>query len=648
MINSSVYGGNLQEYVVRKIREMNQERNCRIAALKTREDAENYVREVRRNIASCFRLPEDRSVPRSESLGFVQYDSFKIEKVIYFSRKDLAVTANLYLPDTPGKHPAVLFLCGHSQIGKAGAAYVAGAANLARKGFVVLVVDPISQGERLQFVGAADAKDCSSCTREHNMLGKKLRLFGDFFGAWRAYDALRGLDYLLSRSEIDPARVGITGNSGGGTMTSFVQALDERFTMAAPSCYITSWQRNFENELPADVEQMIPGLLAKGCEMGDLLLAHAPRPILVMGQKNDFFDPRGLVETCEQVKKVYALLGAEDNIQYFIGPTEHSYSVENREAMYGFFGKHAALTVSDKEDFDAAAINADALNCTASGQLAVSRPELPLVQDFISTTAKELAASRQILDRSALKARLQELLALPDQIDEPYCRILRGTGAEFVPDSRKFFCRFALEGEPGLLNILQLNTSWPYKHFPAYEKVTLYIPHLDSRSELLSAVREDDEVWAGLDMRGVGEVLPLTTDPYPDMRKYSAPYSQNYHYDSIALMFGSSMVGWRVLDILRAVKFIKARGVKCIEIVGRGLGSIPAAMAALLCDDIAAVKLYDALENYTSLAERRVTRWPQSCMVPGILEYMDLPDIYAALRSEKPFEASFVSEPIPE
>ena len=114
MITScSVYGGNLQEYVVRKIRELNQKRDLRIDALKTKADAEAYVREVRNRIASCFKLPEDRSVPRSESLGFVQYDGFKVEKLIYFSRQDLPVSANLYLPDTPGRHPAVLFLCGH-------------------------------------------------------------------------------------------------------------------------------------------------------------------------------------------------------------------------------------------------------------------------------------------------------------------------------------------------------------------------------------------------------------------------------------------------------------------------------------------------------------------------------------------------------
>ena len=309
--NRSILGNYLQESVIRQIRKLNAERNARIDALKTRADAEAYVRDVRQKIADIFNIPADRSVPEVEITKVVEMGDYKVENIIYFSRENFPVTANLYIPNTPGKHPATLFLCGHSADGKMSLAYRNGAANLAKKGFVVLLIDPIAQGERWQFIGVPNASEAhGKCTREHNVLGKQLRLLGEYFGAWRAYDALRGLDYLLSRSEVDATRVGITGNSGGGTMTTFVQALDERFAMAAPSCYVTSWQRNFENELPADIEQIPPGILAAGCEMGDFLLAYAPRPILLMGQKNDFFDVRGLRDTCNQVKKVYALLGA--------------------------------------------------------------------------------------------------------------------------------------------------------------------------------------------------------------------------------------------------------------------------------------------------------------------------------------------------
>ena len=644
----SILGNYLQESVVRRIRELNAARSARIGALKTRADAEAYIREVRQKIADIFNISSDRSVPAAEVAKVVEMGDFKIENIIYFSRENFPVTANLYIPNTPGKHPATLFLCGHSADGKF--AYRSGAANLAKKGFVVLVVDPISQGERWQFMGVPYASEVhGKCTREHNMLGKQLRLLGEYFGTWRACDALRGLDYLLSRSEVDTSRVGITGNSGGGTMTTFVQALDERFTMAAPSCYVTSWQRNFENELPADVEQIPPGILAAGCEMGDFLLAYAPRPILLMGQKNDFFDPRGLQETYNQVKKVYALLGAEDNIQCFIGPTNHSYSIENREAMYGFFTRHAGVDADAKESYDAADLTGSMLNCTESGQLATARPELAKVHDFILKYVHDFAASRPKLTAMEVKAKLRELLNIPEKVAEPYVRMLRGRRVPGLPDVRARFARFAIEDDRGMLVPLKLNTPSVCFHFPELEKLTIYIPHLDSVNEVAKIDRAADDVYAGLDVRGIGETLSLGTDQNEELRKFSALYSQDYHYDSVALMFGSSMVADRVMDILRAIEFVKARGVKRIELAGRGQGSLPALFAALVSDDVAAVKLWDAPESYQSMTEKRLTLWPQSCMVPGILKYMDLPDIHAALREFKPLEiVNFVDEPIPE
>ena len=645
----SILGNYLQESTILQIRELNIERDARIDALKTKADAEAYVKSVREKIAKSFPMPADRSVPKAEITGTIEFDDFKIEKVIYLSRENFPVSANLFLPKTSGKHPGVIFLCGHSANGKASEAYRSGAANLAAKGYAVLLIDPISQGERWQFVGVPNASRIHGlCTREHNMLGKQLRLCGDFFGAWRAYDALRGLDYLLSRPEVDPSRIGITGNSGGGTMTTFTQALDERFTMAAPSCYVTSWKRNFENELPADVEQIPPGILASGCEMGDFILAYAPRPVLLLGQKNDFFDPRGLMETYNQVKKVYALLGAEENIQVFIGPTNHGYSIENREAMYGFFNQHSGTPGEAREMFDGKSIAEKDMLCTGSGQLAESRPEFSLVHDLILKKAAELKAARPKLSPAEVKALLKKLLNIPEKIDEPYVRMMRGIGIDGICDERSRFTRFVLEGDYGMLTPLKLNTGKYYFHFPELEKLTIYIPHLDGGSELVRIDRAADDIYAALDVRGLGETLSLATDQDLTMRKFTALYSQDYHYDSVALMFGTSTVALRVLDILRAVEFVKARGVKRIELAGCGQGALPAVFAALISDDVAAVKVSDALESYQSVVDKRISDWPQSCMIPGILQYMDLPDIYEAVAAFKPFSATFVNEPVPE
>ena len=645
----AAYSNMILDYNVDKIRALNVERDARLAALKTKADAENYVKEVREKIAAIFNIPQQRSVPEVKICGTAEKNGFIIEKIIYYSRKNFPVTANLYRPSAPGKYPAVIFVCGHSGNGKASPNYQLGAINLARKGYVVLLIDPIAQGERRQYEGIKAAEGLNnSCTKTHATLGKQLRLCGEFFGSWRAFDAICGLDYLLSRPEVDPSRVGITGNSGGGTMTTFVQALDPRFTMAAPSCYVTSWQRNFENEVIADAEQMPPGILAAGCEMGDFILAYAPRPIILLGQKQDFFDERGLRETWARARKVYQLLGAEENLQYFIGPTYHGYSIENREAMYSFFNKHAHVDADGKEFADSVTFPDAELFCTASGQVMTSLDGSRTVRDFIREKAAELKESRKPLAADELKSRLRKILRLPEEISEPYTRMLR-TIYYKQADAYLVVSRFGIETEPGIMTTLKILCDTAYSSLPAFDELHIYVPHLDSESEIKAMKLPLSQRIAGFDSRNTGESRANTYYAIPEYNYFQTPHGQDYHYDCINDMYGTSTVAKRVLDLLSMIVYVKACGVKKITMSARGLGVVTAVIAALISDDIAEITLYDAPESWQSMTEKPATIWPQSCMIPGILAYTDLPEIYEAVRSVKTLDiVNFVDEPIPE
>lgn len=645
----AAYSSMILDYNVDKIRALNVERDARLAALKTREDAENYVKDVRAKIAAVFNIPRQRSIPEAKVCGVIEKNGFTVEKIIYYSRENFPVTANLYRPAVPGKHPAVIFVCGHSGKGKLEKNYQLGCSNLARKGYVVLLIDPIAQGERKQYVGIPEAAEINnSCTKVHATLGKQLRLCGEFFGSWRALDAICGLDYLLSRPEVDPSRVGITGNSGGGTMTTFVQALDPRFTMAAPSCYVTSWQRNFENEVIADAEQMPPGILACGCEMGDLILAYAPRPIILLGQKQDFFDERGLRETWARARKVYQLLGAEENLQYFIGPTYHGYSIENREAMYGFFNKHANIDAGNEEFADSELLTEAEINCTASGQLMTEFPESFTVFDLIRQQAAALQKARKKLSAAELKSFLKEYLQIPNAISEPYVRMLRTL--YFKQDEGYLIhSRFGIETEPGIMTTLKILCDTAYSSLPAFDELNIYVPHLDSASELTAMKLPISQRIAGYDCRNMGESRAHTCYAIEEYNFFQTPHGQDYHYDCINDMYGTSTVAKRVLDLLSMVVYVKACGVKKITLSARGLGSVPAVIAALISEDIAGITLYDAPVSWQSMTEKPATIWPQSCMIPGILKFTDLPEIYDAVKSEKPLNiVNFTDEPLPE
>ncbi len=641
----AAYSSMMLDYTVGKIRELNAARDLKLAALKTKADAENYVLDVRTKIAAIFNIPQNRPIPESRCCGVVVKADFKVEKIIYYSRENFPVTSNLYLPLTPGKHPAVIFVCGHSGEGKAAAAYQLAASNLARKGYAVLVIDPIGQGERWQFIGVEGAERISgSCTKEHAILGKQLRLCGDFFGSWRAYDAICGLDYLLSRPEVDAARVGITGNSGGGTMTTVVQALDSRFTMAAPSCYVTSWQRNFENEVIVDSEQMFPGILAAGCEMGDLILAYAPRPVILLGQKQDFFDERGLRETYERAKKVYELLGAGENLQFFIGPTYHGYSIENREAMYEFFNRHAGVDADGKESPDKVVLTAEETYCVESGQVMTSLPECFTARDIILKQAEKLKLERAALSPAELKDKLKAVLQIPDCFAEPYVRMLRTL---YIPQEQGYLIhsRFGIETEHGIMTTLKFICGTAYSSFPALEELTIYLPHLDAGTEMVEKTLPEGMV-AGYDCRNVGESRAITCYAVEEYNHFQTEHGQDYHYDGIGDMYNRSTVAQRVFDLLSAIAYVKNCGVKKIKLAGRGLGCVPAVIGALLCDDVKALTLYDAPESWQSMLEKPATYWPQSCMIPGVLAYADLPEIYAAVKAEKPLTiVNFAEEP---
>ena len=172
-------------------------------------------------------FPERREAPPARIVATLDAGDYLVEKLVYESFPGYFVSALLYKPNkTNSRLPAILSPCGHSSTGKAERTYQILHVNLVKRGYVVLTYDPVGQGERSQFWDAEKHRSRFNLScGEHAVLGNPLYLIGTSLARYRIWDGLRGLDYLTSRSEVDAARLGCVGNSGGGTLTAYISAL---------------------------------------------------------------------------------------------------------------------------------------------------------------------------------------------------------------------------------------------------------------------------------------------------------------------------------------------------------------------------------------------------------------------------------------
>jgi hypothetical protein len=281
----------LEEYYVQRMRRILEERRRTVAAIRSPAQARRYRDMARRAIRRCFGPFPPRTPLRPRVVKTTDFGEYTVDHVLYESRPRFLVSAIFYLPKgRRGPLPAMLFTSGHHPAAKAFPTYVRACVRMVREGFAVLAYDPIHQGERDLF-STLDHPERLTRDRPcagHNVVGKQLHACGEWFGAWRAWDGLRSLDYLLSRPEVDTRRVGVAGQSGGGTLSAYLWALDRRLRMVVSSCWLTSYLLDLENSMPADDEQYPPGLLARGLDKIDFFLARAGEPALLLGQGTGF------------------------------------------------------------------------------------------------------------------------------------------------------------------------------------------------------------------------------------------------------------------------------------------------------------------------------------------------------------------------
>ncbi|HXX93558.1 MAG TPA: acetylxylan esterase, partial [Planctomycetota bacterium] len=425
--------------------------------LRTPDDIRRRQETLRgRFVAALGGFPE-RTPLRPTVVGKEERDGYRIEKVIYESRPNHHVTATLYLPPGKGPFPGAIMPIGHSSNGKAADYVQRGSILLAKSGIACLAYDPIGQGERMQLLDEAGRPAIKGSTAEHTRVGTNALLVGWCAATFRIWDGIRSLDYLASRPEIDAARLGCTGCSGGGTLTSYLMALDERIVAAAPSCYLTSLERLFATIGPQDAEQNIPGQVAFGMDHADYLLLHAPRPVLMLTGTRDFFDIQGAWATFREAKRAFGVLGRAEAVDLAEFDQTHGYPARHREGAAGWM-RRWLLGIDEavvEPDFPIAK-DAD-LQCTSTGQVLTALGGVSAF-DLVARRESELGPRRGKLTPEDLRVEVRRRIGLPGVIP-PAAAVT--TSGEFRREGYRIL-RGVTRTEPGIrLPFLRLSPDRP-------------------------------------------------------------------------------------------------------------------------------------------------------------------------------------------
>ena len=296
-------------------------------------------REVReKTIAAIGGFP-DKTPLNAVATGIVKREGYVVEKILFESRPRHYVTAHLFLPDDPKfkpPYPGVVSPCGHSATGKLAPWYQRVGVTGAKRGLATLVYDPIDQGERRQH------PKCPISCGGHNNIGHRATLLGWNTAQFRIWDGIRACDYLASRSDVDASKLGVTGLSGGGTLSSYLNALDPRYAAGAPAGFISTVRDVYDNIGGQDAEQFMFGQLQLGFNHLGIVSLRAPSPVMIVTTHGDYFPFKGSLDTFENVKKIYSMLGVPEKADLMETAGPHHWYESTRNAAMLWIRRWAA------------------------------------------------------------------------------------------------------------------------------------------------------------------------------------------------------------------------------------------------------------------------------------------------------------------
>ena len=549
-----------------------------IARIQSRAAADKRREFVRRKVVELIGgLPDSGGPVAVKSFGVIGGDGFRIEKIAYESLPNFWVTANLYVPTSgSGPFPAVVLTPGHEASGKTG--QYSWGVNFARIGIVALALDPIGQGERIQYYDAEKkASKVGAATGEHGMANLPTMLIGDDLERYMVHDGMRAIDYLSARPDVDRARIGALGCSGGGTATAVLAALDDRVQVAGTACYITS----FEALLPSatgvqEAEQSIPHFIESGLDLADWVEAAAPHPYAIISTTEDMFPFAGARQSYEEAKRIYSLYGAADRLDWITGPGGHGNLGPISTPILSFFAKFLKGDAAEHTFVPVRPPNAGDLRCTPTGHIdgetvwSLNRKRVPI-------------PPAQTLDQ--LRADIRAL-----------------AGIEWKPGANR-------------------NNSLP-------EGVTVTRPE--------GAGPHAAEIWIGAAAPAPTAAIEVHVDMRPSppgTESIKSPYLGPFNLLSLrAFLVGNTLVGIRTDDLLQTIDYLFAHDhPSTVTVHAAGAAGVVALHAAVLDPRIAHIEVSDMPAGYRAIVDEELHRNASEIVIPGVLEKYDLPDLWRAL-----------------
>jgi cephalosporin-C deacetylase-like acetyl esterase len=609
-------------------------RKAEYEKLKTVEQQMDYQKRLREFfIAQLGGFPQ-RTPLNPKVAGREKRDGYRTEKIIFESQPRHYVTAVLFLPPGKPPYPCVLVPCGHSANGKAMDAYQRVCIFLAKEGLAAFCYDPISQGERYQLLDAK-GKSRFGSTQEHTLVGVGSILLGTNTARYRIWDGMRAIDYLASRPDIDSTRIGCTGNSGGGTLTSYLLALDERILCAAPSCYLTSLGRLIDTIGPQDAEQNIHAQIAGGLDHADYLLMRAPKPTLMCVATRDYFDIDGAWQSFRQAKRFFTRMGFPERVEITETDMTHGFSPLLRLATVHWM-RRWLLKADDsvaEPDFDV--MNDKDMQCSPRGQVMLMEGARSVFEINIEIEER-LAEQRQEFlrrtPRSEALQKIREIAGIRRLAQLPETEVEKVGATE---RSGYTIEKLILRPEPGIvLPTLAFVPQQP--DGDAY----LYLHGEGKQADappggpIEELVRKGHLVLA-VDLRGIGETSGRSEKG--GQQSYFGAASREYF---LAYMLDKSYVGMRAEDALVAGRFLAGfrAGAKSrrVHLIAIGEAGPPALHAAALEPELfASLRLDRSLVSWSNVVRTPVTRNQLINTVHGALKTYDLPDLLARLPKEK-------------